>query len=132
MRATIAKRFTFDAAHYLPMLPDEHKCRRMHGHTYEVEIVLHGPVVNGFVVDYAVIASAWAPIFDAVDHRTLNDVSGLEVPSTENLIAWMFRQLVDDRRPELEVFRTSLAKIRIRESSTTWCEISAREWLAGS
>jgi 6-pyruvoyltetrahydropterin/6-carboxytetrahydropterin synthase len=131
MIATIAKRFTFDAAHHLPTVPPDHKCRRLHGHTYEVEFILSGPVgENGFVVDYADIAAAWQPIFDEIDHRLLNDVPGLEVPSTENLCAWMFGRLVDDGRPGLESLRTCLAKIRIYESSTTWCEMTARQWLA--
>jgi 6-pyruvoyltetrahydropterin/6-carboxytetrahydropterin synthase len=133
MKATIAKRFTFDAAHRLDRLPESHKCHRMHGHTYEVEIVLHGPVDgDGFVADYEHIAMAWQPIFDAIDHRVLNDIPGLEVPSTENLCAWMFNQIASDRRPELVTVKLVLAKIRIWESSTTWCEISAHEWLASA
>lgn len=132
MTATIAKCFTFDAAHFLPNVPAGHKCSRMHGHTYEVEIVLRGPIDDGFVADYALLDEAWAPIFSAIDHRVLNEISGLEVPSTEHLAAWMFAHIVDDRRQEMETVKRLLAQIRIRESSSTWCEISARDWLAGS
>lgn len=129
MIATIAKRFTFDAAHRLDRLPPEHKCHRMHGHTYEVEFVVSGPIdANGFVVDYADIEAAWQPIFEAIDHRVLNEVPGLEVPTTENLCAWMFARIAEDRRPELAKVQTMLASVRIRESSTTWCQVSALEW----
>lgn len=132
MNATIAKRFTFDAAHHLPMLPDGHKCRRLHGHTYEVELVLYGPVINGFVVDYADIEVAWRPIFDAIDHRTLNDVPGLEIPTTENLVNWMFTRFIEDRRPCTGLFRDYLDRIRIKESTTTWCEMSIQNWREGA
>lgn len=129
MNATIAKRFTFDAAHRLDRLPPDHKCHRMHGHTYEVEIIVHGPVdALGFVVDYAVIELAWQPIFDTIDHRILNDILGLEVPTTENLLRWMFDRIALDRRPAVATLKTALAKIRIYESSTTWCEMSSKEW----
>ena len=116
MIATIAKRFTFDAAHHLPTVPVDHKCHRMHGHTYEVELVLRGPVgADGFVLDYAVIAEMWQPIHDALDHRCLNDVPGLEVPSTEVLAGWILRRL--------NIWK-ALTAVRIKESSTTWCEMT--------
>ncbi len=91
MIATLAKRFTFDAAHCLPKLPAGHKCQRLHGHTYEVEIVCRGNAdARGFVVDYDEIASVWRHIHDKLDHRYLNEIPGLETPSTEHLVAWMF------------------------------------------
>lgn len=117
MFATIAKRFTFDAAHHLPTVPADHKCHRMHGHTYEVELVFRGPVGDdGFVIDYAKIAEAWDPLHAALDHQILNDVRGLEVPSTENLVHWIWRRL-GDIWPMLDV-------VRVYESSTTWCEVA--------
>lgn len=127
MIATIAKRFTFDAAHHLPTVPADHKCHRMHGHTYEVEFVLRGPVGdNGFVLDYADIAAAWAPIFDKIDHRTLNDIPGLVVPSTEVLVGWLFNELSAlAGRP----FWDLLLLITVKESSTTWCQMRKSEWL---
>lgn len=133
MKATIAKRFTFDAAHRLDRLPPDHKCHRMHGHTYQVEFILNGEIdpTTGFVVDYADIHAMWEPIFETIDHRVLNDIPGLEVPSTENLAAWMFERIASDKRKQLHGVRLCLAKIRIKESTTTWCELSMREWMAG-
>lgn len=116
MHATLSKSFTFDAAHRLDGLPPDHKCHRLHGHTYHVEVIVAGVVqANGFVIDYAEIAAAWAPIHEALDHRLLNEVGGLEVPSTEVLCSWIIRRL----RERL----SSLARIRVYESSTTWCEM---------
>ena len=122
---TIAKRFTFDAAHFLPCMPELHKCRGMHGHTYEVEIQLQGdPDANGILVDYDDIAKAWGPIHARIDHKVLNEVPGLKMPSTEVLAMWLF-----DRFRQ-EPFGHLLSKIRVAESSTTWAQVSAWSYAA--
>lgn len=140
MMITIAKRFTFDAAHCVPTMPDGHKCRRQHGHTYEVELVLRGHVPpSGILLDYGDIAEAWRPLNEILDHRNLNDIAGLEVPTTENLVEWIFRWFYDqmkkyeaniDHPDTLWHFWSLLHSIRIKESSTTWCEMSKVEFLA--
>lgn len=110
---TISKQFDFDAAHWLPHVPDGHKCKRLHGHTYRVEVVCQGqPDERGMVVDYAEIAEAWMPLRDALDHRCLNDVPGLENPTTEILAPWILSRI------ELPF----LVAVRVYESATTWCE----------
>src|SRR5690242_13431333 len=92
MIATLSKRFTFNAAHCLPKLPPGDKCASLHGNTYEVEIVCRGHTKDdGFVIDYDDIARSWQDIHDRIDHKYLNDIEGLEQPSTENLVAWMFK-----------------------------------------
>jgi 6-pyruvoyltetrahydropterin/6-carboxytetrahydropterin synthase len=138
--ATIAKQFTFDAAHRLYTCPPEHKCHRLHGHTYTVEVVLTGPVkTNGFVVDYAQIQTAFQTVHAKLDHQYLNDVPGLEVPSTEVLAAWILRELVDGPNgdyvggvpaPPWPVRArgrgrqtTLVTRVKVMESSTTWCEV---------
>lgn len=134
MIATIAKRFTFDAAHQLLGLPLEHKCRRMHGHTYTVELVFTGPVdVNtGFVVDYQAIADAWQPLHDILDHQYLNNVIGLEVPSTEYLAWWIaIRIAASPGLSDPGNCHTMLKSVRVEESSTTWCDLvidDIRDW----
>lgn len=122
---TIAKRFHFDAAHRLFTLPESHKCHRLHGHTYEVEIRLAGTIDDrGFIVDYEEIAAAWAPISDELDHRYLNEIRGLEVPSTEVLVKWIFERLVSTPIGKY------LVAVRVAESSTTWAEIDAQTFKA--
>lgn len=118
---TICKSFDFDAAHFLPNVPDGHKCKRLHGHTYRVEIRCEGhpTSVEGWFMDYADIAAAWAAVHGMIDHRCLNEVPGLENPTTEVLIAWMLKALNGDQR--VAPFLTS---IRIYESATTWCELT--------
>jgi 6-pyruvoyltetrahydropterin/6-carboxytetrahydropterin synthase len=123
---TIAKRFTFDAAHFLPTVPEHHKCRRMHGHTYEVELRFTGPTANnGFCagIDYGDIAAVWARLHERVDHRTLNDVAGLEVPSTENLVNWIWTEFVRECGVEHAKLAAHFSGVRVAESSTTWCEL---------
>ena len=111
----IAKQFDFDAAHWLPMVPDGHKCKRMHGHTYRVEVVIRDRVLpDGFIMDYAVIANAWEPLHAILDHQCLNEIGGLENPTTESLVVF----IVDRIKPALR----NLWAVRVYESSTTWCE----------
>lgn len=111
----IAKRFDFDAAHFLPNVSDGHKCKRMHGHTYAVEFKLQGPIdERGMICDYSEIEAAWQPIHDMLDHQCLNDVPGLENPTTEILAPWILREFKKSGLP--------VVSVRVFESSSTWCE----------
>lgn len=122
---TIAKRFTFDAAHFLPCMPELHKCRGMHGHTYSVELQLHGqPDDNGILVEFDDIAAAWDRIFKLVDHKVLNEVPGLSMPSTEVLAMWMMDQFGESP------FAMSISAVVVSESSTTWAEVTAHDYAA--
>jgi len=115
VKISIAKTFDFDAAHRLPLVPTDHKCARLHGHTYRVELVLDGaPDARGFIIDYAEIEAAWRPVHAEVDHRYLNDIPGLENPTTEALAPWLFERL--------QSALPMLSRLRVYESSTTWCE----------
>ena len=110
----IYRDFTFDAAHFLPLVEDSHKCKRLHGHTYRLRVSCSGPVnERGWIVDYAEIAAALRPVLNILDHRLLNDVPGLENPTTENLAPWIY----DRVKPLLP----ALAAIEVAESATTGC-----------
>jgi len=113
MLVEICKTFDFDAAHKLPMLPDTHKCHRLHGHTYRVDIYLMGTVgSDGMVMEYGALQQIVAPVIDGMlDHRYLNDIPGLETPTTEILAQWVYDRLA----PTLPL----LTRITIWESSTT-------------
>lgn len=89
----VSKRFSFEASHSLPALPEGHKCRNKHGHSYQLEVVCRGKVdKNGFVIDYAEIAEEVMPIIEILDHHDLDDV--LDFPSTaENLARWVYEGL---------------------------------------
>ncbi len=105
--------FTFAAGHQLPHVPEGHPCGRVHGHTWQVRVTVSGPVDphSGFVLDFADIYQAWAPLHEALDHRFLNDVRGLENPTTELLAQWLWERL----RPALPL----LAAIEVRESGSS-------------
>ncbi len=123
---TIAKTWTFDAAHALDRLPPSHKCHRMHGHTYRVEVRLTGcEDINGILVDYDELDKVWAPIADQVDHRVLNEVPHLGHPTTERLAVWLYAQLsagLADHLDNLERRRIERISVRVYESSSTWAE----------
>ena len=83
----IFSEFTFEAAHLLPHVPNGHKCGRLHGHSYRVEVHIGGTVDpdNGWIMDFADIKAAAAPTFARLDHYYLNEISGLSNPTSENL-----------------------------------------------
>ncbi|MGE5624496.1 MAG: 6-carboxytetrahydropterin synthase QueD [Bacillota bacterium] len=111
----IYKAFHLEAAHRLPNLPPEHKCSRLHGHSFRVEIHVTGPVdpKTGWIMDFADLKQAFAPVFDALDHRYLNEVPGLENPTSENLARWIWQKL----KPGLP----ALSKVVIAETCTSGC-----------
>jgi 6-pyruvoyltetrahydropterin/6-carboxytetrahydropterin synthase len=91
----LRKTFQFEAAHLLPHLPTTHKCRRLHGHSFKVEVAVSGPCDPklGWVMDYADIAAAVQPIWEELDHNYLNEIRGLENPTSENMARWIWQRL---------------------------------------
>jgi 6-pyruvoyltetrahydropterin/6-carboxytetrahydropterin synthase len=106
----IFKAFKFEAAHHLPNLPEGHKCRRVHGHSFRVEVHVDGPVDEHTccVIDYAEIKRRFAPILDQLDHYYLNEIEGLENPTSENIARWIWKRLA----PSLPI----LTKIVVQEN----------------
>jgi len=94
-RWEIWKRFTFDAAHQLPMVPPKHKCARMHGHTYTVTLYISGSLsAAGWVIDYGQVSEWWRVLNSQLDHHTLNTMEGLDNPTAERLAEWIAWRLV--------------------------------------
>jgi 6-pyruvoyltetrahydropterin/6-carboxytetrahydropterin synthase len=111
----IFKEFSFEAAHRLPNVPEGHKCARLHGHSFHVRVTVHGPVQprTGWVLDFADLKQAFRPIHDQLDHRYLNEIAGLENPTSEELARWIWRAL----RATLP----GLSAIEVRETCTSGC-----------
>lgn len=111
----IFKVFTIEAAHRLPNLPEQHKCRRLHGHSFKVEIHASGPLTEkeGWVMDFADLTRAFSPIYDQLDHFYLNDIPGLENPTSEMLARWIWARL----KPDLPL----LSQVVVRETCTAGC-----------
>ena len=94
----IFKQFTFDSAHFLPMVPEGHKCREIHGHTYKLTIFIEGSVdpILGWVSDFSDIKIAVGNTLSVVDHKLLNNISGLENPTVEHVIKWLWDRFKRD------------------------------------
>jgi 6-pyruvoyltetrahydropterin/6-carboxytetrahydropterin synthase len=111
----LVKDFRFEAAHFLPNVAESHKCRRVHGHSFRGEIAVRGPVDLhfGWVMDFADLKSAVEPLVRELDHYLLNDVAGLENPTSEMLAIWIWRRL----SPALPL----LHRVTIEETCTSRC-----------
>src|SRR5436190_13124138 len=83
----IFKEFTFEAAHRLPYVPEGHKCGRLHGHSFQVALHVEGPVEleSGWLIDFGELKALFAPLYDRLDHRYLNEIEDLENPTSENI-----------------------------------------------
>jgi len=95
MKMELRKSFQFEAAHLLPHLPKVHKCRRLHGHSFKVEIVVAGECDKklGWLMDYADITAAFKPVWEKLDHNYLNKIPGLENPTSEIVAVWIWNKL---------------------------------------
>jgi 6-pyruvoyltetrahydropterin/6-carboxytetrahydropterin synthase len=111
----VFKEFTFEAAHRLPNVPADHKCARLHGHSFAVRISVQGPLDArlGWVMDFADIKRIVGPVIDELDHRYLNEIAGLENPTSEVLARWLWQRLT----PALP----GLAAVEVRETCTSGC-----------
>ncbi len=115
MHVRLVKTFTFEAAHWLPTFPDGHKCRRMHGHSFKVDVIVEGdaPESDGYLMDYGDIKQAIAPVERELDHHLLNEIEGLENPTSEMIARWIYDRL----RPALPL----LSEIIVYETCTSRC-----------
>ena len=111
----IFKIFTIEAAHLLPNLPEGHKCRRLHGHSFRIEVHVSGPVDEqaGWVLDFADVSAAFKPLFAQLDHHYLNEIEGLENPTSENLARWIWQRLKQDL--------PGLSRVVVQETCTAGC-----------
>ncbi|MEM7164321.1 MAG: 6-carboxytetrahydropterin synthase QueD [Planctomycetota bacterium] len=107
--------FRFEAAHSLPHVPADHKCRRLHGHSFSVDVIVRGELDPklGWLVDYGDIKAAVAPLREQLDHYHLNEIAGLENPTSENLAIWIWDRL----QPGLPL----LHSLTVRETCNNAC-----------
>jgi 6-pyruvoyltetrahydropterin/6-carboxytetrahydropterin synthase len=117
----IFKVFKFDAAHRLPNVRQGHKCSQLHGHSFSVEIHIQGSVDphSGWVMDFADIAAVCQPIVDQLDHKYLNDIDGLDNPTSENIAKWIWKHL--------RLALPQLSKIVVQESTESGCIYAGEE-----
>lgn len=111
----LAKDFRFEAAHFLPHVPENHKCRRIHGHSFHVEIAVRGPLdpTLGWVMDFADLKRAVDPLVTELDHYLLNEIEGLSNPTSEILAIWIWKRL--------QASLPALHRVTIEETCTSRC-----------
>jgi 6-pyruvoyltetrahydropterin/6-carboxytetrahydropterin synthase len=109
----IYKEFSFDSAHFLPRVPEGHKCKNMHGHTYKMRVFIKGQPDPqfGWVMDFKELKDAVNPIIDQLDHKVINDIEGLQNPTAENITVWIWNQI----KPLL----SNLSRVELYETPTT-------------
>jgi 6-pyruvoyltetrahydropterin/6-carboxytetrahydropterin synthase len=113
LQTRIGRTYRFEAAHHLPLVPEGHRCRNLHGHNYRVTITVRGPLdARGFVRDFEEIDVLMDPLLLQVDHRLLNEVKGLENPTAEIIAAWFLNQI-----PDCEC-------VRVYENDDCWAEVT--------
>ncbi len=116
MNVRLTHEFRFEAAHRLPKVPPGHKCQRLHGHSFKIEVTVYGPVdpETGWFIDFGVLQDEWKKIHDVIDHNYMNDVPGLENPTSEVLAHWLWTKM----KPAVP----SLQKITVFETCDARCE----------
>src|ERR1700689_5290774 len=116
MNVRLVHEFRFEAAHRLPKVPPGHKCSRLHGHSFRVELTVAGPVdeQTGWFIDFQHLLDAWKPLYDVLDHHYLNEVPGLENPTSELLARWVWERI----KPVL----AALARVTVFETCESRCE----------
>jgi 6-pyruvoyltetrahydropterin/6-carboxytetrahydropterin synthase len=120
MNVRLVHEFRFEAAHLLPKVPPGHKCSRLHGHSFRIELAVAGPVdpETGWLVDFQRLFDAWKPLYDQLDHRYLNEVPGLENPTSENLARWVWDRIVEGL--------PQLVRVTVAETCESRCEYEGR------
>lgn len=122
MPVRLCKEFRFEAAHYLPMMPEGHKCRRLHGHSFKVEVHVVGNAdeKTGILIDYGDIKQLVKPLINQLDHYLINEVGDrlnealLQNPTSENMAKWFYEKL----KEKLD----GLDCIVVHETCTARCE----------
>ncbi len=109
----IYKKFAFDSAHFLPNVPEGHKCKNMHGHTYHLTVYLEGDLDTElqWVMDFKELKDVVKPVIERIDHQLLNDIQGLENPTAERIVVWIWEQI----QPKLPL----LSKLELNETPTS-------------
>ncbi|MCA0427408.1 MAG: 6-carboxytetrahydropterin synthase QueD [Bacteroidetes bacterium] len=109
----IFKQFTFDSAHFLPNVPDGHKCKEIHGHTYRVIFYFEGELNPelGWVMDFGDLKQVLEPTIKRIDHKLMNNIPGLENPTCERIAIWLWEQV----KPSLPM----LCKVELHETPTS-------------
>jgi 6-pyruvoyltetrahydropterin/6-carboxytetrahydropterin synthase len=116
LQTRIGRTYRFESAHHLPLLPEGHRCKNLHGHNYRIEVVVSGTLdPRGFVKDFAELDAEVVPLINMLDHRILNEVEGLGNPTAEIIAAWFFHRI------------KACESVRVYENDDCWAEVTIYE-----
>jgi 6-pyruvoyltetrahydropterin/6-carboxytetrahydropterin synthase len=120
MNVRLVHEFRFEAAHRLPKLPETHKCFRLHGHSFRIELTIEGPVNpdTGWLIDFGELHALFKPLHDQLDHHYLNEIAGLENPTSEVLAQWIWQKV----KPLLSF----LTRVTVFETCDSRCEYEGK------
>ena len=124
---TVTRRYHFEAGHWLPKVRDGHKCKRPHGHNYELEVTIGGTVGNdGFIIDFWDLDDVVSPLIADIDHRMLNEIDGLQNPTAENIALWFLDRLVWALPPRHDRpgGPTSIHSVLVYETKDCWAKVT--------
>jgi len=124
----ISRRYHFESGHFLPFVPEGHRCKRQHGHNYEIEVYVTSDELDeqGFILDFGLLDLVVQPIIATIDHHNLNDIEGLSNPTAELIGAW----LLDKINERLNVYgnRVRVPMIRVYETKDCCAVVSIPEF----
>jgi 6-pyruvoyltetrahydropterin/6-carboxytetrahydropterin synthase len=119
IKMKIFKNFSFEAAHKLPLVPKEHKCFNLHGHSFNVGVTVDGPINEiGWVMDFSELKQVCEPYIKQLDHSYLNEIEGLENPTSENIAIWLWKRLSKEL--------PQLFEIEIMETCNSGCRYNGK------
>jgi 6-pyruvoyltetrahydropterin/6-carboxytetrahydropterin synthase len=116
MRTRLERTYRFEAAHFLPKVPPGHKCARMHGHSYQVDVAIEGEIgaESGWLMDFSDIDEHVMPLIKKLDHNVLNEIEDLVNPTSELLAVWLWKRLA-------ATLRSRLVEVIVSETPTSRC-----------
>jgi|TARA_B110000971_G_C20030152_1_gene510996 6-pyruvoyltetrahydropterin/6-carboxytetrahydropterin synthase len=110
----IYKDFSFESAHRLPLVPENHQCFNLHGHSFNARITISGELLpQGWVMDFGEVKKICSPIINILDHSYLNEIEGLENPTSENIAIWLWEKISKDLQ--------GLYCIEVKETCNSGC-----------
>ncbi len=114
-----SQQFILHSAHFLPHVPEGHKCGRLHGHNFKIIFKWEGNPATE-LQEYEHLFEQFQPLYDRLHRRLLNEIEGLENPTSENLSSWLWEKL--------KTAIPSLTSVTVYETDSVGSLYSGKLW----